>query len=475
MIKEKMAVSNYFPKLFGAVVFMTIFLIINKRSPPVALAAVNITHLPGFEGALPFHLETGYVRVDVVKGVELFYYFIESERNPAEDPLLLWLTGGPGCSAFSGLALEVGPLRFKVEKYEGKLPNLIYNPYSWTKFSSVIFLDSPVGAGFSFSNSPEGYLTGDLSWSNHTNIFLRKWLIEHPQFISNPFYVSGDSYAGKVVPVIAYNILQGNEAGQHPQLNLQGYIMGNPVTGETVDFSSRVPFALGMGIISDELYDSIDRNCKGENYSSPLCVENMQTFEQFFSEIMASQILEPLCVLALAKPDDINPRKRSMEELYTNYLTPPPIPHIKCRSYAYYLMYYWANNDVTREALHIKKGTVVEWQRCNHNLQFIEDLNSNIEYQYNLTKMGYRALVYSGDHDMVIPFVGTKQWIRSLNFSILDEWRSWKVGGQVAGYTVSYNNNLTFATVKGAGHTAPEYKPKQCLAMLRRWISHNPL
>ncbi|XP_020582940.1 serine carboxypeptidase-like 12 [Phalaenopsis equestris] len=464
---------KYYVNLFGGAVFLICFPIINER-PPLALAAVNITHLPGFEGALPFHLETGYVKVDELKGVELFYYFSESERNPAEDPVLLWLTGGPGCSAFSGLALEIGPLKFKVEKYEGKLPSMIYNPNSWTKFSSVIFLDSPVGTGFSFSNTPEGCITGDLSWSEHATIFLRKWFIEHPQFISNPLYISGDSYAGKVVPVIAYNVLQGNEAGQHPMLNFQGYIMGNPVTGTTVDFSSRVPFACGMGIISEELYHSIDRNCNEEDKSSSLCVKNMQTFDQFLSEIMIAQILEPICVVALAKSKDINTRKRSMEEIRTNYLTRPLVPNIKCRTYAYYLMYYWANNNVTRDALNVKKGTVVEWQRCN-NLQFNVDLNNNIEYQINLTTRGYRALVYSGDHDIVIPFVGTKQWIRSLNFSVLDEWRSWKVGGQVAGYTVSYNYNLTFATVKGAGHTAPEYKPKQCFAMLSRWISHKPL
>lgn len=75
------------------------------------LSAATVSHLPGFlhgSSPLPFHLETGYVEVDEVHGVELFYYFIESERNPSEDPVVLWLTGGPGCSGFSGLALEIG-------------------------------------------------------------------------------------------------------------------------------------------------------------------------------------------------------------------------------------------------------------------------------------------------------------------------------------------------------------------------------
>lgn len=63
-----------------------------------------------------------YIGVDEKEDVQFFYYFIESEGNPREDPLMLWLTGGPGCSAISGLTFEIGCLFISVlylynEKY----------------------------------------------------------------------------------------------------------------------------------------------------------------------------------------------------------------------------------------------------------------------------------------------------------------------------------------------------------------------
>ncbi|PVH63825.1 hypothetical protein PAHAL_2G114900 [Panicum hallii] len=95
-------------------------------------------------------------------------------------------------------------------------------------------------------------------------------------------------------------------------------------------------------------------------------------------------------------------------------------------------------------------------------LPYSAAIKSAIKYHRNLTSRGYRALVYSGDHDLVVPHLGTQAWVRSLNFfSIVDDWRAWHLDGQSAGW--------------GAGHTAPEYEPERCFAMFSRWILNRPL
>lgn len=103
-----------------------------------------------------------------------------------------------------------------------------------------------------------------------------------------------------------------------------------------------------------------------------------------------------------------------------------------------------------------------EWVRCHDgDLPYSKDIKSSIKYHRNLTSKGYRALVYSGDHDAIVPFLGTQAWVRSLNLPIVDDWRAWHLDGQSAGFTIAYANNLTFATVKGGGHTPPEYQPER--------------
>ncbi|KAL5538311.1 hypothetical protein UlMin_043116 [Ulmus minor] len=465
---------------------LLLLLVILLKTCLLQLANVSATStvrfLPGFQGPLPFYLETGYVGVGESEDVQLFYYFVKSERNPKQDPLLLWLTGGPGCSAWSGLAYEIGPLNYKIELYDGSVPSLLLNQYSWTKISNIIFVDSPVGTGFSYAKTSSAYETGDFKQVDNLYEFLLKWLDEHPEFLSNPVYIAGDSYSGIILPILVEQISNGIEEGILPTINLQGYILGNPLTTAS-DINYRIPFAHGMALISDELYESLERSCGGKYFGNidpynTKCLNYFEVYGELVSRINNGMILERKCPSASPKPEDIaiNTPGRSLNQISQVSLhSDSPLPTLGCREYDQLLSFYWANDPSVRQALHIRKGTIGKWERCNYYLPYNFEVNSSFLYHVNLSAKGYRSLIYSGDHDMVVPFLATQAWIRALNYSIVDDWRPWVLYDQFVGYTRTYSNRMTFATVKGGGHTAPQYKPKECFTMFERWIDHYSL
>ncbi|KAI3852764.1 hypothetical protein MKW92_016680, partial [Papaver armeniacum] len=180
-----------------------------------------VTYLPGLAvQPLPFHLETGYIGVG---GSESSTDGDNSnERNPKEDPLLLWLSGGPHCTGFSGLAFEIGPIYMDKEYINGSLPSLTLSSNSWTKIANMIFLDQPVNTGFSYSKSShDSKLMSDTISAANTYEFLIKWLIQNPEFQSNPLYIGGNSYGGHVLPIVVQHLIRDIEDGKHPFLNFK--------------------------------------------------------------------------------------------------------------------------------------------------------------------------------------------------------------------------------------------------------------
>ncbi|KAL8541616.1 hypothetical protein ACS0TY_002760 [Phlomoides rotata] len=427
-----------------------------------------VEYLPGFPGELPFKLETGYIGVGVSEEIQLFYYFLESERSPENDPLLLWLQGGPGCSGFSGLVFEMGPLAFDyAANTQTTIPALVLNPYSWTKISNIIFLDQPVGAGFSYAESPDAYKTNDTLSANLTYEFLKKWLINHPNYQKNPLYIAGESYCGILLPLVVDQVYNGIKAGSKPHLNMKGYILGNPITDYFVDYNGRIPYAHKMGLLSDEIYQSAKKNCHG-NYQSVdpnnyKCKNDIKRVNQCIEKIRTDHILEPWCDMDSAKREVLSHHMPPEDEIYFRRSLQSSAPlHAKAKSWC--------------------RGTIIEWVRCNRTLpieSYTNDVDSTIKYHKKFVdQTDCKALIYSGDHDLGAPHSGTEEWIRSLKLQIKSDWRPWFVEGQIAGYTSAYFNNkseLTYATVKGAGHTAPEFKPLECLFLIDRWLSRKPL
>jgi carboxypeptidase C (cathepsin A) len=96
----------------------------------------NIT-IPGY--SLPWY--SGYLEFDTGK---FHYVFFNSQRDPVNDPVVLWLNGGPGCSSLLGMVYETGPFVFK----EGTA-NFDINEFAWNKKANLLFLSSPGGVGFS--------------------------------------------------------------------------------------------------------------------------------------------------------------------------------------------------------------------------------------------------------------------------------------------------------------------------------------
>ncbi|KFK44961.1 hypothetical protein AALP_AA1G326100 [Arabis alpina] len=374
-------------------------------------------------------------------------------NNPEEDPLLIWLSGGPFCTAFSALAFEIGPLSFKTEGYNGGLPSLVSTSYSWTKEASIIFLDQPVGVGYSYSTTPLSEKPSDTGEVKQTYEFLQKWLVEYPEFASNPLYFGGDSYAGVVVPAIVQHISIGNEHGYKPLINLKGYVLGNPGTDSESDSNYRIPYAHGMGLISDELYESLKRRCKGEylqiDPTNTQCLKLMEYYNKCVSRINEKFILTQLCDFASPNPfsKEHNGRRDLKEVVHSNLSLPS---FSDCYTYRYLLATNWANDEDVRRALHVVKGSIGKWVMCGNDLAYENNIKSSVPYHRNNSIKG------------------------SLNYSIIDEWRPWLVKNQVMGYTRTYANNMTFATIKGGGHTV-EYKPEESFMMFQRWIRGKPL
>ena len=97
--------------------------------------------------------------------------------DPEDAPVVIWLQGGPGGSSLFGLLEIHGPFQSVFDGSGGVKAEV--NPYPWTKEANVIYIDNPVGAGFSYSNKLP---STEEEVENNLYEFLQQWFKLFPKY-----------------------------------------------------------------------------------------------------------------------------------------------------------------------------------------------------------------------------------------------------------------------------------------------------
>jgi cathepsin A (carboxypeptidase C) len=201
---------------------VAIFLLSSTMAAP---AGDKVKSWPGTNTTdLGFDLYSGFLPLNGTDGKEMHYVFATSQNNSSTDPVVLWLTGGPGCSSLEAFVYENGPYYFPQNQ-----TYLVKNEYSWNKFANMLWFESPPGVGFSKTGSnPKNIYANDYTTADDNYNALKQFFVEFPEFKSHDFYISGESYGGIYVPFLA-TWVQKNTTRSDPrtEINLKGIVVGN--------------------------------------------------------------------------------------------------------------------------------------------------------------------------------------------------------------------------------------------------------
>ncbi|KAH9368132.1 hypothetical protein HPB48_018835 [Haemaphysalis longicornis] len=125
-------------------------------------------------------------------------------------------------SSLTGFFAEHGP--YLVDKDRG--PQL--REITWTRGFSVLYVDNPVGTGFSFTQSDKGNARNMSDVSKDMLEFLQQFFTLFQEYSSNDFYLTGESFAGKYILAIG-TALHESRGKLRVNINLRGISLGNAV------------------------------------------------------------------------------------------------------------------------------------------------------------------------------------------------------------------------------------------------------
>ncbi|CAF3321743.1 unnamed protein product [Rotaria sp. Silwood2] len=197
-------------------------------------------------------MHAGYLPVDPKHHGALFFWHFASKYIADTSRTVIWFNGGPGCSSLIGAWMAIGPFRFQDEN------TIIENNGSWHMFANLLFVDQPVGTGFSYIDTDA--LIHELDeMANHFVSFLDRYIEVFPELLQNDIYLAGESFAGQYIPYIAKEIFT-----KRSNLKLRGLLIGNGRIDPVTIYESYLPFAVANNLVKNNsvLYNDISNQLR---------------------------------------------------------------------------------------------------------------------------------------------------------------------------------------------------------------------
>ncbi|ORY46096.1 alpha/beta-hydrolase [Rhizoclosmatium globosum] len=349
-----------------------VFLVKNlPRETPEITAALN-KHYAGY--------------IPVTKDGSLFFWYFPS-KNTTSDELVIWINGGPGCSSLIGQFTENGPF------YVADDGSLYVNPNSWHKRANVLYVDQPIGAGFSFTKPKTGphdeYEVGEQFYT-----LLRQWYGIFPEAQKLKLFITGESYAGVYVPWIGKYIIENPVLPSGKKVNLKALGVGNPVLHWKYQFDavSAYDYLKDVNFFGDDkaaLYEAsqLAEQCR---YTNPRNDKNRTglPYECNMYEFANDWKVKHSNFKCL---DRLNYHKECVPD---ELIGGPGLS-------------VFLDDAEVRKAIHVdpfqtEHGGHIKWKACDNRMDNLDDsfLPEPIEIIPNIISSGVKYLVYEGDLDI---------------------------------------------------------------------------
>jgi len=404
----------------------------------------------------------GYLKASATSNY--FFWLFESKSAPATDPLIMWLSGGPGCSSQLALFGENGPCTVSEDGKSTKL-----NPYSWHQKANVMWVDQPAGVGFSTSLGTHG----EEGVADNMYTFLQGFFKEFPQYQKSEFHIFGESYAGHYVPAISHKIWQMNKAGSGIKIPLAGIAIGNGLTNPEEQYK----WYAEMG----------HTGAQKEGGHAPANVLPEPVY-------LAMQAATPACIASIKACNDATGVNQTAACLasYEGCNLMSQIPYelsgknpydmrIPCAKrplcYDFSNVQTYLNNADVQKALGVSKS----WGTCNKAVTLLfayagDWMKNWHQVIPDMLADGIRTLIYAGDEDYICNWLGNMKWTLALEWPHQADFNAatnndYAMGNKTVA-KVRSSNGFTFMQVFEAGHMVPRDQPEVALQMVNDHLAN---